>query len=141
MPISNVLTTLEEYLKSHSDFSSGCASSEDILNSKKLFTKALNEYIDFRVGANVESHRREEFKRISSDINLEAEQIIASEDKELIWAVEAMTVINSAPMPPEDINDWIESGAYKTWIESYNQWYQIRSDTLQKLAAKLESKL
>ncbi len=109
--LTDFLTVSEEHLKD-------LATSEDLIEAKKRFYDALNQYIDFRVSATLEERRR----TVSQD-RINIAESIDSALKSTASSVRAITALNSAPAPPMHVDD---KEAMKKWKEAYQEWYDSK---------------
>lgn len=103
MSLENLLLSLKEYLEAKNESSNGF-----LLESKKKFAQALNEYIDWRAEGVLEDR----VKRISTERSVLVADLLLPALK-----IDSLTALNSAPNPPSD------TANLKAWIENYRKWY------------------
>jgi hypothetical protein len=114
--INVLLATFTDVIKVQQDHVTGNADMNDVLEAKKRFSQALNEYIDYRIDIAFEQRRR----KISSDRIAAADSINAGV-KSMATAVKSISALNSAPPPPTDPKD---VNGMEKWKEAYADWYE-----------------
>ena len=113
--INVLLVTFADVLKTQQDHITGNADVNDVIEAKKRFSQALNEYIDNRIDIAFEQRRR----KVSSDRIATADSINAGV-KSMVTAVKSISALNSAPPPPTDPKD---IKGMEKWKAAYTDWY------------------
>lgn len=113
--INVLLATLAEVVRAQQDHATGNAEKKDVIEAKKRFTQALNEYIDYRIDLAFEQRRRKQ----SSDRIATADSINAGV-KSMASAVKSIAALNSAPPPPDPGDD----EEMRKWKKAYADWYE-----------------
>jgi hypothetical protein len=116
MIINVLLATFTDIIKAQQDHATGNADVNDVLEAKKRFSQALNEYIDYRIDLAFEERRR----KMSSDRIATADSINVGV-KSMATAVKSISALNSAPPPPTDPKD---IHGMEKWKEAYADWYE-----------------
>lgn len=114
--INVLFATLMEVIQAQKDHSTGNADEKDVMESKKRFAQALHELIDYRIELAMEKRRR----MISHERIAVADSINAGV-KSLATNIKGIAALNSAPPPPQDIDD---HDAMENWREVYTEWYE-----------------
>lgn len=114
--INILITTLLELLDLHKEVSTGQADIDSYNESKKRFSKAFNEYLDYRNQSFYDDRR----SKISQD-RIQMADSINSSIKSTAASVRSITALNSAPPPPSDPND---KEAMTHWLKEYQDWYE-----------------
>ena len=112
--INILLAALTEVLEIQKDYSTGNADANDLLESKKRFTKALEDVIDLRIQTALEERRR-----YASQERIEAVSSINLAVKSAANTIKTMAVLSSAPPPPNTNN-------IEEWKKTYSKWYETK---------------
>jgi hypothetical protein len=113
--IDVLLATLTDLLEIQKAHSTGNAELDDVRESKKRFAKAAYELIDYRVQAAFEERRR-----YQSQERIAAADSINFAVKSTASTIKTMAALNSAPPPPENIEDM------EKWKKAYREWYETK---------------
>lgn len=114
--VDRFLACLLELMQANNDYRASKLSLDDFNSARKKFAAVLNDCIDFRVDGVLEERK----KRLSSSGAFEVAALLttgADIDKNSIVA------LNSAPLPPPNIEEWARNGDIKKWMHNYIEWY------------------
>ena len=114
--IDILLASLIEYINTKTEHVRGGVEAEHVVESKKRFAAALNEFVDNRVAAHLEERRRTQ-----SQERISIADSINSAMKSTAVSVKSIAALNSAPSPPPDPED---KDAFDKWVKNYDEWYQ-----------------
>jgi hypothetical protein len=113
--INILLAALTEVLEIQKDHTTGNADIDSVLESKKRFAQALGDFIDYRVQSAFEERRKyqsQERIQVADSINLAVKSTAST--------IKTMVALNSAPPPPENIEDM------EKWRKVYREWYETK---------------
>jgi hypothetical protein len=116
--INVLLTTLTDYLMTRKDHSTGNADINNLRETKKRFTKALYELIDYRIQLALEERRR-----LQSQERIAAADSINLAVKSTASTIKSLSALNSAPPPPDNIANIEEM---EHWKRMYQEWYDTK---------------
>jgi len=112
---SLLLATLSDYLNLLKEYSSGCASEDELFESKKRVLQSLDEYIDYRLSLKFEERRRS-----MSQERISIADSINSNVKTSAATIKSLSALNAAPTPPTNASP----EEMKEWLKVYNEWFE-----------------
>jgi hypothetical protein len=118
--INVLLGSLMEVIAAQKDLESGQIEPEIVLEAKKRFTQALNQYVDYRVQLSYEQRR----KQVTQE-RIALADSINNAMQSTAHTVRSMAALTSAPPPPDTAGD---HDAMEKWVREYNDWYEQKRE-------------
>ena len=116
--INVLLATLTEFLEAKKDLITGNADVDSVRETKKRFSKALYELIDYRISLAMEERRR-----YQSQERIAAADSINLAVKSTASTIKSLTALNSAPPPPTGDYSYEDM---ERWRAAYSEWYDTK---------------
>lgn len=138
MTIDEILQAIEGFFDTKKKYLNGEISVETLNEFKKKFITAFNDYIDFRLDGVLEQRKKRDDTQI--DLSIPEMNAIENQPGAINNIIILFDALNSVPTPPNDIETWIKSDNYKSWLRIYTEWHSTkRIAALKSLAKDLEA--
>lgn len=111
-----LIATLIDVIDAQQNYSTGNAEASSVTEAKERFSKALEEFVEMKIRASFDRRRTN-----ASQEMLAVAGSIDSNIRSTASTIRGLAALNSAPIPPDDVNDPDE---LKKWKINYKAWYE-----------------